>query len=184
MSEAPVFRFPWLALAMLLVLAIACGSDATPKSTAALRKLVFMPAFRPQANLPFVGAYIAQKKGFFAEEGLEVEIRHGTPGTNDALQALLAGQVQVSTANVSSVLRQRAETAPTVSIALIGQVGEQGLVALADSGIESPRDFEGKTVGYRVFPSPEYLAMLKLLGVDRSRIEEVNLESPDVRLLT
>ncbi len=36
----------------------------------ALREMTFMAGFRPQANLPFVGAYVAQEKGFFTEEGL------------------------------------------------------------------------------------------------------------------
>ena len=36
----------------------------------------------------------------------------------------------------------------------------------ADSPIRTPKDFEGKTVGYKVFPSPEYLAILKANGVD------------------
>ena len=81
-------------------------------------------------------------------------------------------------------MKNREAAAPVVAFSLIGQVGEQGLVALKDSGITSPKDFEGKTVGYRTFPSPEYIAMLASLGVDRSKITEVNLESPDVRLLT
>lgn len=33
-------------------------------------KVVFMAGFKPQANLPFVGAYVAQEKGFFADENL------------------------------------------------------------------------------------------------------------------
>lgn len=169
---------------LALTLAAACGSDSGGSTDGSPQKVTFVAGFKAQADLPFVGVYIAQEKGFFQEEGLEVEIRHGTPGTNDALTQLLAGQALVSTANVSSVLKQRSETAPTVAIALIGQIGEQGLVALADSGIKTPKDFEGKTVGYRTFPSPEYVAMLKTLGVDRSKINEVNLESPDVRLLT
>lgn len=171
-------------------LVAACGSsESTPAATAtatgpAPMKMTFFAGFKAQADLPFVGVYVAQEKGYFAAENLEVEIRHGTPGTNDALQAVLAGSAQVTTGDASAVLLRRSEGAPVVSIALVGQQGEQGLVALADSGIKTPKDFEGKTVGYRTYPSPEYLAMLKQAGVDRSKITEVNLQNPDVRLLT
>ncbi len=184
LAWSPGRRLLPAAILLPVILAAACGSSETTSTATPPAKLVFMAGFKAQANLPFVGVYVAQEKGFFREEGLDVEIRHGTPGTNDALQALLAGNVQVSTATASSVLKRRSENAPVVAIALIGQRGEGGLVALADSGIKTPRDFEGRTVGYRTFPSPEYLAMLKAAGVDRATINEVNLTSPDVRLLT
>src|SRR5688572_4338886 len=63
------------------LLAAACGDDADNESVAAdaqkpPAKLTFMAGFKAQANLPFVGAYIAQEKGFFKEQNLEVDIRH------------------------------------------------------------------------------------------------------------
>ena len=39
-------------------------------------EVTFMAGFKPQANLPFVGAYVAQEKGFFEEQALKVEIQH------------------------------------------------------------------------------------------------------------
>jgi len=55
--------------------------------------------------------------------------------------------------------------------------------ALSDSGISSPKDFEGRTVGFKVFPAPEYLGMLKAAGVNRARINEVGVGF-DPRVLT
>ena len=49
---------------------------ATPEATLAPASLTFMAGFKPQANLPFVGAYVAQEKGFFQEQGLDVKIEH------------------------------------------------------------------------------------------------------------
>ena len=40
--------------------------------------ITFMAGFRPQANLPFVAAYVAQEKGYFEEQGLNVDIQHST----------------------------------------------------------------------------------------------------------
>ena len=141
-----------------------------------------MAGFKPQANLPFVAAYVAQEKGYFREQGLDVDIRHGTGGLH--LKLLLAGEVDFTTAAATSVLKRHSDQElPIVAIALFGQRGEQAYVALKDSGIETVKDWEGKTFGYKVSPPPDYLAMLKANNVDRSKITEVNAGF-DPRVLT
>ena len=66
-------------LLMLAVVALsnACGDNEVDEAP---DKLVFMAGFKPQANLPFVAAYVAQEQGYFAEQDLEVEIRHASSG--------------------------------------------------------------------------------------------------------
>jgi ABC-type nitrate/sulfonate/bicarbonate transport system substrate-binding protein len=170
------------------VLAVACGDDdegdgnggdVTSAATATQgppEKIVFMAGFKPQANLPFVGAYVAQEKGFFEEENLDVEIRHSNPGEN--FRFLAAGEAQFSTADASALLEKWTgdPQLPIVSIALIGQTGQQGFATLADSGIESPADWEGKTAGYKGGSvTPDYLAVLDANGVDRGSVNEVKV---------
>ena len=155
------------------LLAGACGRDSDT--------VVFMAGFKPQANLPFVAAYVAQEKGFFEEQGLEVEIRHST---GQHLQLLMAGDVDFTTAAATSVLKRRSDPElPIVAFALFGQRGQQAYIALDESGIETVNDWEGKTFGYKVSPPPDYLAMLRAANVDRSRITEVNAGF-DPRVLT
>ncbi len=176
------------ALAVLAAISLslaACNGNGseTPAATAPSssagppQKVTFMAGFKPQANLPFVGAYVAEKKGFFAEQNLDVEIRHvGAPGENFVF--LASGEVQFTTADAATVLERRAgdPPLPIVSIALIGQRGQQGFAVLADSGIQSPKDWAGKTAGYKgTKPTPDYLAILAAEGVDRSSINEVRV---------
>jgi len=140
-------------------------------------EVTFMAGFKPQANLPFVGAYVAQEKGFFAEENLEVDIQHvATPGDNFRL--LATGQVQFSTSDATALLEKWTSdpVIEVVSLALIGQTGQQGFAVLADSGIESPADWAGKTAGYKGSDvPPDYLAILEANGLDRSDVEEVRV---------
>ena len=140
-------------------------------------EVTFMAGFKPQANLPFVGAYVAQEKGFFAEENLAVEIQHvATPGDNFRL--LATGQVQFSTSDASSLLEKWTgdPVIEVVSLALIGQTGQQGFAVLADSGIESPADWAGKIAGYKGSEvPPDYLAILEANGIERSDVEEVRV---------
>ena len=139
-------------------------------------KVVFMAGFKPQANLPFIGAYVAQEKGFFADENLEVEIRHSNPGEN--FRFLAAGEVQFSTADAGSLLEKWTGDPQllVVSLALIGQTGQQGFAVLADSGIETPSDWSGKTAGYKgAAVTPDYLAILEENRVERGSIDEVKV---------
>lgn len=154
------------------------GTTPEPAGAAAptskpLTKVIFQAGYQPQANLPFVAAYVAKDNGYFAEEGLDVEIQHSS-GQDAHLALLAAGRIQFSTAVASTILKQRASSnVPIQAIALFGQRGDTVFAVPANSPIKSPKDFEGKTVGYKVFPSPEYLGMLKAAGVDRSKITEV-----------
>jgi len=134
-----------------------------------------MGGYKPQANLPFVAAYVANDMGYFAEQGLAVDIKHST-GQGEHLKLLLQGAVDVTTADADAVLKRRAEQdLPIVAFALFGQRGNQAYAVLEDSHIRSPKDFEGKVVGYKLYQNPDYLAMLARAGADRSKITEVSV---------
>lgn len=176
-----------LFLVFTLFFITAC-SPIKPQDTATNNEsrpfsLIFMAGYKPQANLPFVGAYVAQEKGFFAEEGLEVTIEH-SPGRGEHVQLLVTGAVQVTTMDAATVLQRRAEPGlPVVSIALIGQKGQQAFAALADSGLFTPKDWEGHTVGYKGTPPPDLFALLRASGADPNRVALVNVGF-DPRVLT
>lgn len=156
-------------------------TDATP--TPALVPLTFMAGFQPQANLPFVGAYVADARGLFAEHGLDVTITHSAGG-GEHLQLLTAGRVQVTTQDAAVLLERRADPGlPLVSLALLGQRGQQAFVALADSGMRTPADWAGHTVGYKGTPPPDLFAILDAVGLDESDVDLVNVGF-DPRVLT
>src|SRR5687768_7899172 len=158
-------------LLVTVLLAAACGV-AIERPAPPTRTFHFMAGYKPQANLPFVGAYIAQQKGYFTTQGLDVQITHAT-GQGEHLKLLLQGSVDVTTGEADAVLARRADDLPVVSIALIGQRGQRAFAVQESSEIRTPKDFEGKTVGFKVLQTPDYLAMLTLAGADRSRIQEV-----------
>ncbi len=143
--------------------------------SATLTALTFMAGYKPQANLPFVGAYVAKEKGFFEQNGLDVTIEH-SPGRGEHVQLLVAGKVQVTTMDAATILQRRADPGlPVVSIALIGQKGQQAFAALAKSGLRTPKDWEGKTVGYKGTPPPDLYALLSAAGADVNKVNLVNV---------
>jgi ABC-type nitrate/sulfonate/bicarbonate transport system substrate-binding protein len=171
--RARVTRHQAATLGLLLVTALlvaGCGLGMGPPAPP--RTFHFMAGYKPQANLPFVGAYIAQQKGYFTTQGLDVQITHAT-GQGEHLKLLLQGSVDVTTGDADSVLARRSDDLPVVAMALIGQRGQRAFAVQDSSEIRTPKDFEGKSVGFKVYQTPDYLAMLALTGVDRSRIQEV-----------
>ena len=167
-------------LLSLALMFAACGGGNDADD--ALDRVVFMAGFKPQANLPFVAAYVAQERGYFAEQRVDVDILHATSGEH--LKLLVAGDVHVTTAAASSVLKRRSDPQlPIVAFALLGQRGQQAYMALDDSGISTLKDWEGRTFGYKISVPPDYLAMLQAADVDRGRITEVQAGF-DPRVLT
>jgi ABC-type nitrate/sulfonate/bicarbonate transport system substrate-binding protein len=159
------------------------GASSPAPGPAEPDKITFMAGFKPQANLPFVGAYVAQEKGFFAEQHLEVEIQHvNTPGEN--FKFLSLGEVQFSTGDAATVIERAGDDPPLgiVAIALIGQRGQQGFAVLADSGIETPADWAGRRAGYKgTQPTPDFLAILNAHDIDPGDVATVRIGfSPQV----
>jgi len=104
-----------------------------------------------------------------------VTIEH-SPGRGEHVQLLVAGMVHVTTMDAATVLQRRAEPGlPVVSIALIGQKGQQAFAALKESELETPKDWEGKTVGYKGTPPPDLFALLAAAGADVNKVNLVNV---------
>ena len=161
-------QFPIFTLLVLLLVTFACGSSES-------EKVRFMAGFKAQANLPFAAVYVAQEKGYFDKQGLDVEILH-SGGGGENLTMLLANKVDFTTADANTVLKHRAsQDIPIVAFALFGQRGQQAFVSLAESGITEPTDWEGKRFGYKISIPPDYLAIVDVSGVDRTKIEEIQV---------
>lgn len=159
----------WLAVSVVLLAACQVLAPASQL------QLTFMAGYKPQANLPFVGVYVAQERGLFQKEGLSVDIQHSGGGA-DNLQLLVAGKVQVTTVDAAVLLQRRADPGlPLVSIALIGQTGQQAYVAMQASGMRTPADWAGAKVGYKGAPPPDLYAILDAAGVDPLQLELVSV---------
>lgn len=189
LRASPLTRLAALLVALAAAVLVACGGDEAPPAPAAPStagastatpmpapaKVTFMAGFRPQANLPFVAAYVAKEQGFFADENLEVEIRHSS-GADEHLKFLLEGSVQFTTGTAAQALRRSSDGLPVVAVALYGQRGDQGYVARADSGIKTPKDLKGRTVGFKSGVVPAELdGMLASAGLKREDVKLVSV---------
>ncbi|WP_342563452.1 ABC transporter substrate-binding protein [Paenibacillus sp. FSL R7-0345] len=98
----------------------------------------------PQAQ--FAGYFLAQDKGYYAEEGLNVEILPGGPDIVPE-QQVAGGSAEIGVDWVASLLTSQEQEMPLVQIAQIYQKSGLVLVSKKEAGINGPADLKGKKVG-------------------------------------
>lgn len=98
----------------------------------------------------FAGYYVALEKGFYDEEGLEVTILPGGPDIAPP-QVLAGGGADVMLNWMPSALAAREKGLSVVNIAQPFKTSGLMLTCWKDTGITSPQDFKGKTIGVWFF---------------------------------
>jgi NitT/TauT family transport system substrate-binding protein len=111
----------------------------------------------------FAGYYVAKDKGFYDEEDLNVTINAGGPDIAPE-QVIAAKQADVIVDWMSAALAARERDLPLVNIAQPFKHGGLQLTCLRETGITSPADFPGHTLGVWFFGNeyPFYAWMAKL----------------------
>jgi NitT/TauT family transport system substrate-binding protein len=94
----------------------------------------------------FAGYYVAQAKGFYKAANLDVTIKPGGPDINPE-QVIAGGGADVVVDWMPSALAAREKGVPIVNIAQVFQRSGMELTCRKDSGIKTPADFKGKTLG-------------------------------------
>ncbi|WP_127751603.1 ABC transporter substrate-binding protein [Devosia sp. 1566] len=118
----------------------------------------------------FAGYYVAAAKGFYEEEGLDVEIKPGGPDIAPE-QVIAGGGADVITTWMAAGLAARERGVPLVNIAQPFASSGLLLTCRKDAGVETTDDFPGKTLGVWFFGNeyPFYAWMAKLgLATDGS----------------
>ncbi len=113
----------------------------------------------------FAGYYVALDKGFYEEEGLDVTINPGGPDIAP-VQVLAGGGADVILDWMPSALAARENGVPVVNIAQPFASSGMMLTCRKDSGIKTPEDFRGKTLGVWFFGNEyPFLSWMSKLGI-------------------
>mgnify|MGYP000322941242 FL=1 len=119
---------------------------------------------------------IAQKRGFFKEVGLEVEmIEPADP--NDPPKLVAAGKLDLAISYQPQLHIQVDQGLPVVRVGTLVSVPLNALVVLKDGPIKSISDLKGKKVGFSVGGFEEALlsGMLEKYNLKMSDIELINI---------
>ena len=113
----------------------------------------------------FAGYYVAKDKGFYEEEGLDVTILPGGPDIAPP-QVIAGGGADVIVEWMPAALAAREKGLPLVNIAQPFKRSGMMLTCWADSGIETPADFPGHTLGVWFFGNEfPFLSWMNTLGI-------------------
>ncbi|MEF2071701.1 ABC transporter substrate-binding protein [Consotaella aegiceratis] len=148
---------------MKILAAAALALAATTASASAADSVTLQLKWVTDAQ--FAGYYVALDKGFYEEEGLDVEIKPGGPDTAPE-QVIAGGGADVIVDWMPAALAARERGLPLVNIAQPFKKSGLQLTCRKDTGIETPEDLKGKTLGVwfsgNEYPFYAYMAKLGL----------------------
>lgn len=162
-----------LVLAWLIGMAFVIASQ---KTIAANQRLTLQLKWVHQSQ--FAGFYVAQEKGFYASENLDVDL---LPGGNvvDVPRVLADGKADFAVSSPEEIIIRRSRGMPLKAIAAIYRRSAVVYLAMPGTDIVRPVDFLGKTVaaaGRRGGASEfefQLTAMMKNLGLDPGQMTVV-----------
>jgi NitT/TauT family transport system substrate-binding protein len=158
-----------------VALAAASGCSSSKDGGAAPKevdKVAYITAFGAVGRDAF--AWVAKEKGYFAEAGIEVEVKEGA-GNVPNLTALKSGQVQFAALDFTGAVIQagKGEFADWRAIAAVHQQTLVAVMTTKDTGINSPKDLAGKTMATGAGSVTELLfpAYANLAGLDPKSVK-------------
>ncbi|NGO53467.1 ABC transporter substrate-binding protein [Mesorhizobium camelthorni] len=162
-------------LLSILIIGLASMAAATPSSSA--DKVSFALNWVPYGL--HLGPYVAEAKGFYEENGIEIEIFRGF-GSGDTTKRVGTGGADFGMADASSVIIGYSKGLPVKMVAMVLDKSSDAIYYLKDSGIESVKDLPGRTLGAAAGEASLNLmsAFGQGAGIDVSKIKVVNMTPP------
>jgi NitT/TauT family transport system substrate-binding protein len=122
--------------------------------------------------------YVAREKGYFRDEGLDVEIDQGE-GSAATISRIMAGNYDAGFGDINALIAaaaQKPDQAPCMIYEMYNR-GPSVLVARADGPIKTLKDIEGRTLGAPAGSASARLLPLlaRLNGIDYAKINNLNI---------
>ena len=162
---------------LALILALA-WSGAAPAADKVRFRLNWVP------GAEYAPYYLGKDKGFFAAEGIDVDI---FPGEGSTVTAKLVGNrsAEFGLAGADVVLISNGRDLPLVAIGIMTQELPGGVIFPTDSGIKKLTDLYGKRLGIQLKSATEkqWRAVAKIANLDEKKIIEVHADRAIAQLI-
>ena len=147
----------------LVLTALASCMVMSSVAAQAADKLTLQLQWVTQAQ--FAGYYVALDKGYYSDENLDVTIKPGGPDIAPP-QVLAGGGADLMLNWMPSALAAREKGVPLVNIAQPFKSSGLQLTCRKETGITSPQDFRGKTIGVWFYGNEyPFLSWMSQLGI-------------------
>jgi NitT/TauT family transport system substrate-binding protein len=138
-------------------------------TNAPFRTVVLGMGFIP--NVQFAPFYVADSKGYFSDEGIQVEFDYGMD--TDLLKLIGTGRLQFAIGSGDQVILARSQDLPAVYVADFYRKFPVAVMSLKERNILTPQDLEGKNVGTPCLCGASYVAWKALAyatGLDETKV--------------
>ena len=162
-----------LFMASMMAVGVAGCGGSEPAADDGLEDFSIVLDWYPNAIHSFL--YVAQEKGYFAEEGLNLVVNFPA-NTNDGISLPAAGKADLGMYYLQdAILTAVEEEVPIVSVGAVSQKSLDVVISLKESGIETAADLAGKKIGY----AGTALSEAKVEGM----LEKAGLSAEDCELI-
>jgi NitT/TauT family transport system substrate-binding protein len=146
-----------VSVALAVALSACAGAAPEPETTPVRLAMGFIP------SVQFAPLYVADQKGYFAENGIEIEFDHSV-FESDAVKLVGTDELQFAVVSGEQVLLSRAQGIPLVYVFEWFQKYPIVVVSKPQMGIEEPGDLAGRTVGLPMQAGASYVGWRALLA--------------------
>jgi NitT/TauT family transport system substrate-binding protein len=166
----------FLILFSILTLGLFSGCGETKESTPAKKDEIQKISIQIDgAAVPYYAPmYIAKEKGYFKEQGLDVDFYYAAAA--EIVKNVATGNVQFGFPNADSVILAKSQGIPVKVVNTTYQHGLGALIFQKSSGITEPKDLKGKKIGVTSFGSPNYIQLQVMLEKAGMSIDDVKVE--------
>ena len=176
-----------ISLALVGLLAIAGLSACSGENNASksgegdkLEKVTLVLDYTRNTN--HTGIYLAKEKGYYKDQGIDLEIIQ--PSDSDSVTLVASDKAQFGVSyqeDVTYALTREKDPLPVKAIATIIQHNTSGFAAPVEKNIKTAKDFEGKTYGGWGSPSEEAIIKLAMekQGADFNKLKRVDIGKDD-----
>ncbi len=170
-----------LAAIVCVAAATGCGEDDGAEPGAS-REAALVLDFTP--NAVHAGIYVGLARGFYADEGVDLEIQEPSSST-DAPKLLEAGRTEFAILDIHDLAIARERGFDLVGVAAIVQRPLAAVIAHDRDAVRTPADLEGGEVGVTGLPSDDAVldSVLEADGADSGSVERITIGFEAVKAL-